>query len=341
MKALLTISEKGITLDLAADIGGYYISQGTLLYEGTGRPFWISQVPCRVLSATEREYIVKFYDLGKTTLDKDFFHRSFDSCTPDQTTLDDFDIERYDLAAVRKILKPIQSQIGDTFDLLLKKAHMDAYYSCGDAKNMTIVEYQSMRTGQLEASSLAKYSPYFNRRARNTCVVPAGFDEVAFKDCPIPRGIHPGEFALKSEQNKIFRTLVGQIFGFVGMPPCPADLVQYLQIENVPAPGQHVCKYCGLPMEMSKVAQTYCAKERYLNLCHDDPHGGTSAANVYWGHKSCNREQGGLSLAQRCMAGLKLMTRLLNCPGNGGLLCNKELMEEFRRLEATIASVQT
>jgi hypothetical protein len=45
--------------------------------------------------------------------------------------------------------------------------------------------------------------------------------------------------------------------------------------------------------------QSYCATVHSVNFCHRDPKVGTKAGNVYIGHCSCNREQGGYSETER------------------------------------------
>ena len=52
-------------------------------------------------------------------------------------------------------------------------------------------------------------------------------------------------------------------------------------------------------MDISELNQEYCSKEHSINLCHRDTVIGTKKGNVYFGHCSCNREQGGYSELQR------------------------------------------
>ena len=44
-----------------------------------------------------------------------------------------------------------------------------------------------------------------------------------------------------------------------------------------------------------------------VNFCHRDPETGTKAGNVYIGHCSCNREQGGHSEEERIEQVLRLV----------------------------------
>jgi hypothetical protein len=52
-------------------------------------------------------------------------------------------------------------------------------------------------------------------------------------------------------------------------------------------------------MDISELNQVYCSKEHSINFCHRNPVIGTKKGNVYIGHCSCNREQGGYSEQQR------------------------------------------
>ena len=67
-----------------------------------------------------------------------------------------------------------------------------------------------------------------------------------------------------------------------------------------------MCLWCGEVMDISELNQEYCSKEHSINFCHRIPELGTKKGNVYIGHCSCNREQGGYSEEQRIQQIIRL-----------------------------------
>ena len=58
------------------------------------------------------------------------------------------------------------------------------------------------------------------------------------------------------------------------------------------------------------LGQAYKSKEHAINFCHMDPDeksNSTRPGNVYFGHTSCNRKQGGFSEKERILDGLRLL----------------------------------
>lgn len=165
---------------------------------------------------------------------------------------------------------------------------------------MNFSDYDKFSKGFIQ-SDLKKFSTLYNRRPRHTNTQEFNLP------IPIPHRIDISEFASKQEQNDIFIVLIKQLFGFKNMPDIPTSLKNYLGITGIIT--KHDCKYCGKCMDISDYDQKYAAKEHYLNLCHDDPHSGTYANNLYYGHTMCNREQGGYSIEYRIQKGFELLTR--------------------------------
>lgn len=271
----------------------------------------VAQVPAKVLLNDGLTVKVKMYDLEKALVfTPPEFAQFFQPFTPSEELVRDFDVVSFTEGGLRAAAGRLDESVKDTMEEMIGKCVMDSYKSCGNAKSCPIETYKRLTAAaNATAASLESYKPQFNRRARNSFVIPPGFDEDAFQKDPLPVGVDAHEFATKAEQNAICRKLVAQLYGFAGTPPMSDAMQRLLDLPEKPVAGTHLCKYCCQPMELSKIAQKYKAKEHYLNLCHDDPERGTRADNVYWGHTSCNREQGGCSMFQRVLQGLQLATR--------------------------------
>jgi len=185
---------------------------------------------------------------------------------------------------------------------LIKKMYQDAYASKGSTKAATILVYTKTRaSNNLDAFKLTRVGdPVFNRANRHT--PPTKIDYKEFLNTPgfpAPVGITSEDFALPSQQNLVFISLMEQLFSCVGAPECPPEVVAQLGIN--PQKDTHTCRWCHELVNVSSVNQTYCSKEHSLNFCHDVPSIGTVPGNVYIGHCSCNREQGGYSLEERVL----------------------------------------
>ena len=279
----------------------------------------VAQVPAKVLLNDGLTVKVKMYDLEKALVfTPPEFAQFFQPFTPSEELVRDFDVVSFTEGGLRAATGALDESVKGTMEEMIGKCAMDSYKSCGNAKSCPIETYKRLLTAAAAAAAAAatataatleSYKPQFNRRARNSFVIPPGFDEDAFQKDPLPVGVDAHEFATKAEQNAICRKLITQLYGFAGAPPMSDAMQRLLDLPEKPVAGTHLCKYCCQPMELSKVAQKYKAKEHYLNLCHDDPERGTRADNVYWGHTSCNREQGGCSMFQRVLQGLQLATR--------------------------------
>jgi hypothetical protein len=266
----------------------------------------IAKVTGRIVAVKDTSYSVKMYDAATAkTFTKEEMEKYFVTHEPSEELVKDFDVELLSLSATLKNAGTISKEMND----MIEKAYMDATKSCGNAKSCPIEVYEKLCSDPSRAATLESYKPQFNRRPRNTAVIPPDFNEKVFHKDPLPIGIDAHEFATKAEQNKIFVSLVTQIYGFKGAPPMPDALKTYLGIEKKPEAGSHKCKYCCESMDLGKVVQEYKAKEHYLNLCHDNPALGTRADNLYWGHTSCNRQQGGCSMFERAKQGGELAVR--------------------------------
>ena len=269
----------------------------------------IAQVPAKLLSNTAGTMKVKMYDLEKPLSFTDAeFQALFQPYDPTPEFIADFESPSITEGDLRSAAGRLDGDHEAVMWPMFGKCVMDAYMSCGNAKSCPITKYTALKAAAA-SQTLESYKPQFNRRARNTFVIPADFDEAAFQKDPLPVGIDSHEFATKTEQKAILVSLVKQLYGFEGAPPMSNEMQALLGLPEKPVAGSHCCKYCCKPMELSKVAQEYKAKVHYLNLCHDDPKRGTRADNLYWGHTTCNREQGGCSTFERVKQGLQLGLR--------------------------------
>lgn len=270
----------------------------------------IAQVPAKVILNSGGNIKVKMYDLEKPlTFTESQFHQLFQPYEPHADFIADFHLTSITEGQLREAAGHFHQEHEAVMWPMFCKCIMDAYMSCGNAKSCPISKYNVIKTAYSTTATLESYKPQFNRRARNTFVIPTDFDEAAFQKDPLPVGIDAHEFATKTEQKAILVSLVKQLYGFAGAPPMSNEMQTLLGIPEKPVAGTHCCKYCCKPMELSKVAQDYKAKVHYLNLCHDDPKQGTRADNLYWGHTTCNREQGGCSTFERVKQGLQLGLR--------------------------------
>ena len=211
--------------------------------------------------------------------------------------LNEFSVKSYSKQMVLEHFKE-----NETMTTLVNKIHQDAYTSKGCTKAATISVYTKARSADsVDTSKLTRVGdPVFNRASRHTPPIKMEYDEFSkTPGFPAPVGVTPEDFAWPSQQNRVFVSLLEQLFSCAGAPDCPPKLIEQLGL-NVQK-GTHTCRWCHEVVDVTTVNQSYCSKEHSLNFCHDDPSMGTVPGNVYIGHCSCNREQGGYSLEQRIL----------------------------------------
>jgi hypothetical protein len=225
---------------------------------------------------------------------------------------------------------------------LIEKAEQDAYHAKGNNFCIKLAEYRAFVTrnsaseetdtsGNQKVSSLERVGdPVFNRQRRHCPPVPSSWTRADFEACPsfpAPVGVRAEDFAFPSEQNAILCELLTQVFSCANAPDLSPELQAHyhLTIQK----NTHKCDWCGEIIDIAGLNQTYCATVHSVNFCHRDPKVGTKVGNVYIGHCSCNREQGGYSETERvdqivrlAMANPEMMTRLL-----AGLSVNRPLSE--------------
>lgn len=217
---------------------------------------------------------------------------------------------------------------------IIEKCKQDAYVSKGNTKCIKIGALHQFEADAAAAATTATTSveeggaggagagttgssltrtgdPYFNRRSRHSPPVPKSMSRAEYEACssfPRPIGVREADFAWPTEQNEILVSLIKQIFACEGAPELPVEIQQQLGIEvgSIVA-NSHKCLWCGQTVSVQELNQSYCAEEHSVNFCHRDPETGTKAGNVYIGHCSCNREQGGHSEEERIEQVLRLI----------------------------------
>ena len=210
---------------------------------------------------------------------------------------------------------------------IIEKCKQDAYVSKGNTKCIKIDDLHQFEAdaaadvaagadaAATAGSSLTRTGdPYFNRRSRHSPPVPKSMTRAQYEACPSfprPIGVREADFAWPTEQNEILVSLIKQIFACEGAPKLPVEIQKQfaglgIDLGSIVA-NSHKCLWCGETVSVQELNQSYCAEEHSVNFCHRDPETGTKAGNVYIGHCSCNREQGGHSEEERIEQVLRLI----------------------------------
>jgi hypothetical protein len=272
-----------------------------------GNEWLCDGVPCRILSVTESTIIVLPMNGSKKSIPKEVFDIEFTECISDDTyvyaprypdgrvSIHEFDIKPISIVPLKNIFK------NQPCYPLIEKAEQDAYHSKGNIHCIKIADYRKFKSGEEKATTLERIGdPVFNRQRRHCPPVSSNWTRADFEACasfPAPIGIRAEDFALPSEQNEILRELLTQIFSCVNAPDLPVELQTHYGITI--HKNSHKCDWCGELIDIHGLDQSYCATVHSVNFCHRDPKVGTKAGNVYIGHCSCNREQGGYSETER------------------------------------------
>jgi hypothetical protein len=295
----------------------FYKPSMTIAGKSGNADVWIACVPCKIVQEIKDGFMLSCYDLkGKVFVSKETFNKYFMPVSVDTDFIEDFEVKPFEKKVVKKLISPyvavLPERVKQNIDILIDKSFQDAYFAAGDMKNATFKDFRA----QKDTSNLERFSPGFNRRARNCCPVPDDFDFRVSPSYPAPCGIRKIDFATKKEQNEVLKVLLSQIFAFANSIEMPKELTNYLGLTYAAPMGSHTCKYCGDTMDILQVCQKHGDRVQYLNLCHDDPKKGTRACNLYWGHTTCNREQGGYSIMERGCQGVSHLKNFLKSGGN-------------------------
>jgi len=294
-------------------------AQKTILATKTKSQEWICQgVPCIILSEDGDTVKIKpFNKAGIYTVSRETFAQHFRYLERDndfvytelypggKIPINEFKIQPISINYLKKHFKDYTS-----FVKLLEKAELDSY--CGKGSSFCIniksfLEYNEIGDVQGKNKLERVGDPIFNRTVRHTTPISNSFTYEDFEKSPsfpAPIGIRAEDFAFPSEQNEIFLEMLTQIFNSKNAPECPTEFLDELGITI--SPSSHKCEWCGEIMDISGINQEYCSRVHSINFCHRDPVLGTKKGNVYLGHCSCNREQGGYSEEQRTQQIIRL-----------------------------------
>jgi len=278
---------------------------------------WICQnVPCYIITNTEQDAVIikPFNKSRECKISSEIFNNYFTNLNRDNEYVYTNNYPGGRIAIEEFTISPISiSELSNNFKdkpefiALLDKAYQDSYTGKGNTFCINMKKYAEYEANK-QISKLERIGdPIFNRTSRHTAPIPSTFTRDDFENCPSfpgPIGIRAEDFAWPSEQNDILREMLTQVFNCAGAPECPAQLEEKLQIKITR--NSHMCEWCGEIMDISTLNQQYCSKEHSVNFCHRDPVVGTKKGNVYIGHCSCNREQGGYSEEQRVMQVIRL-----------------------------------
>jgi hypothetical protein len=292
-------------------------TQKTILATKSKQEEWVCQdVPCIVISENEDNIRIKpFNKSGVYSVSTDIYKEHFRLLDRDEEfiytqkyptgkiPISEFNVQPITINLLKKHFKECPQLIK-----LLEKAELDSYCGKGSSFCINIKKFNEYKEETNHKNKLERIGdPIFNRTVRHTTPIPGTFTYEDFELCPsfpAPIGIRAEDFALPSEQNEIFCEMLTQIFNCVNAPECPLSFQEELGI--VINPNSHICEWCGEKIDISEINQDYCSREHSINFCHRDPSLGTKKGNVYIGHCSCNREQGGYSEEQRIMQIIRL-----------------------------------
>jgi len=305
-------------------------------HKGAKKVSWIcGGVPSIVIKNQEESVTIKPFDSDvEFDIPRKVFNETFVPCARDDTSVfsdvypggkvpfSEFNVPKINIKCLLDAFKTNTS-----LTTIIEKCKQDAYVSKGNTKCIKIDALHQFEAAAATASvdegaagggaagtgsSLTRTGdPYFNRRSRHSPPVPKSMTRAEYESCPSfprPIGVREADFAWPTEQNDILISLIKQIFACEGAPELPVAIQQQLGIAvGSIAPNSHKCLWCGNIVSVQELNQSYCAEEHSVNFCHRDPETGTKAGNVYIGHCSCNREQGGHSEEERIEQILRLL----------------------------------
>ena len=277
---------------------------------------WVcNSVPCTVISRNDTEIIIKPFNKARNyNINIDVFNKYFESLNRDESFVyvkgypdGKINIKEFGISpiSINELCKHFDKN--PSFVQLLEKAYQDSYVGKGNTFCINMQKYKDFISNNNSSKLERIGDAIFNRTSRHTFPIPSTFTRDEFENCesfPAPIGIRAEDFAFPSEQNDILKELLTQIFNCVNAPECPESFKNKLGISIIP--NSHMCEWCGSLMDILELNQTYCSKEHSVNFCHRDPVIGTKKGNVYIGHCSCNREQGGYSEEQRIQQLIRL-----------------------------------
>jgi hypothetical protein len=272
-----------------------------------GKNWRCAKVPCKVISNDGTNIKLLPFNSKPIHVSTKIFENEFDILENDDAYVytpyyPGGRISISEFYIVSKSINKLKKHFKDKKNILkaIEKAEQDSYHSKGNQFCATIEEYNNYKENPKTSKLERIGDPIFNRSVRHSPPISKKFTREDFEKSasyPAPIGIREEDFALPSEQNEILTEMLNQLFSCKNAPECPEEIRIELGLNIIP--NSHNCLWCGEIIDISELNQEYCSKEHSINFCHRDPEQGTKRGNVYIGHCSCNREQGGYSEEDR------------------------------------------
>lgn len=301
-----------LKMEMIPDVESKYVVTKKTMVDGG----WLcANVPCKVISNDGSNVILlpfnksqnihitdEIYKLNYYQLESDETYVYISGYPHGKIAISEFTTQSI---SIKKLKKHFKEDIN--FSKLIAKVVQDSFHSKGNNSCITIEKYNEFATESTHSKLERIGDPIFNRSVRHSPPISKTFTRENFEQSssyPAPIGIREEDFALPSEQNEILIELLNQIFSCENAPICPEEIVTELNLSI--NPNSHTCLWCGEILNILKLNQEYCSIEHTINFCHRIPEVGTKRGNVYIGHCSCNREQGGYSEEERVIQVIRL-----------------------------------
>jgi hypothetical protein len=221
-------------------------------------------------------------------------------------SIKEFDIRTDIVTLVKNVKKIIIKHEKINKIISDKLEQIRASQGCMDT--VTINDFKGYISNKSELDNKIKRigDPIFNRSNRWCPPIKMSYDE--FKNSnsfPAPLGVRTKDFALPSTVLRCLIEMIKQVCLFQNIN-APPELKELLKIEN--NIYYHRCKWCNNVINADEYSSEYSSQHNFIEICHRNPNGVFEPDNIYWGHGSCNREQGGYSETERISQALRLLS---------------------------------
>jgi hypothetical protein len=245
---------------------------------------------------------LKYFNKGKI---KDGYIMNLSKYPSNKLSLKEFDI--------RDEIVPLVNEFKDLIknNQILVKIVNDKLnqlrVSQGSNNVIKIEEFKSYIDGTDISNNKLKRigDPIFNRTNRWCPPIKLEYDEfVKTNSYPAPLGIRPKDYALPSTVKESIIEMLKQIYLFQNIERTD-KLNELFNVNN--NTEHHKCKWCNEYIDANSYTSMYSSADNFIEICHRDPNGSFEPNNMYWGHGSCNREQGGYSENERINQVIRLL----------------------------------
>lgn len=243
-----------------------------------------------------RKYLYSNFKL--ISINNDGFMLNLDKY-PILININEFD-KRDDVLLLEKIIKDIikNKNISSIIRKIFNDKLPQLIVSQGSSY-ITIDEYYKYLNGEIILSKHKRFGcELFNRNSRWCPPINISYDDyIKSNSYPAPLGIRPKDFCLPSEIIETMEELISQIVNFKDITVEDYQLLK----EKLPFINKfdYKCKYCGEYLSINEYISKYKSCDNYIEICHRDPNNRFIKNNIYWGHGSCNRRQGGFTEIDR------------------------------------------